>query len=54
MGSGTNRSWWREKGSRTGRKSNTKSVRARRKNDGGWKKMKAWRAEAARRSNVRG
>lgn len=51
MGSGTNRSWWREKGSRSGRKSNTKSVRARRKGDGGWVKMKHWRAEAKRRSN---
>ena len=51
MGSGTNRGWWREKGSRSGRKSNTKSVRARRKKDGGWMKMKAYRAEAARRSN---
>jgi len=51
MGSGTNRAWWREKGSRSGRKSNTKSVRARRKKDGGWQKMKALRAEAARRSN---
>ena len=51
MGSGTNRGWWREKGSRSGRKSNTKSMRARRKKDGGWSKMKAYRAEAARRSN---
>ena len=51
MGSGTNRSWWREKGSRSGRRSNTKSVRARRKKDKGWQKMKAWRAEAAARSN---
>ena len=51
MGSGTNRKWWRDKGSRSGRKSNTKSVRARRKKDGGWMKMKAYRAEAARRSN---
>ena len=51
MGSGTNRGWWREKGSRSGRKSNTKSVTARRKKDGGWMKMKAYRAEAARRSN---
>ncbi|HEY7824931.1 MAG TPA: hypothetical protein VIG24_18980, partial [Acidimicrobiia bacterium] len=51
MGSGTNRAWWREKGSRSGRRSNTKSVTARRKKDGGWKKMKAYRAEARRRSN---
>ena len=51
MGSGTNRSWWREKGSRTGRRSNTKSVRAKRKGDKGWVKMKAYRAEARRRSN---
>lgn len=51
MGSGTNRSWWREKGSRSGRRSNSKSMRARRKKDGGWLKMKAYRAEAAKRSN---
>ena len=51
MGSGTNRKWWGEKGSRSGRRSNTKSVRARRKKDGGWSKMKAYRAEAARRSS---
>ena len=50
MGSGTNRSWWREKGSRTGRRSNTKSVRAKRKGDKGWQRIKAYRAEAARRS----
>ena len=51
MGSGTNRKWWGEKGSRSGRRSNTKSMRARRKKDGGWVKMKGYRAEAARRSN---
>lgn len=50
MGSGTNRKWWAEKGSRSGRKSNTKSVRALRKGDGGWQKMKHWRAEAKRRA----
>ena len=51
MGSGTNRKWWAEKGSRSGRRSNTKSVKARRKNDGGRVKMLGFRAEAARRSN---
>ena len=51
MGSGTNRKWWGEKGSRSGRRSNTKSLKARRKKDGGWSKMKAYRAEAAQRSN---
>jgi hypothetical protein len=50
VGSGTNRKWWAEKGSRSGRKSNTKSVRALRKGDGGWQKMKHWRAEAKRRA----
>jgi hypothetical protein len=50
MGSGTNRSWWRSKGSRTGRRSGTKSMQMRRKGDGRWKAMKAYRAEAARRS----
>lgn len=51
MGSGTNRAWWQEKGTRTARRSNTKSLKARRKKDKGWIKMKGWRAEAARRSN---
>ena len=50
MGSGTNRKWWAEKGSRTGRRSGSKSPALRRKGDGRWKTMKAWRAEAARRS----
>ena len=50
MGSGTNRSYWRGKGSRTGRRSGTKSPEMRRKGDTRWSKMKAWRAEAARRS----
>jgi hypothetical protein len=51
MGSGTTRAFWRSKGSRSGRRSNTKSIRARRKGDRGWMKMKAWRAEAKRLSN---
>jgi hypothetical protein len=51
MGSGTNRSFWREKGSRTGRRSNTKSMRAQRKGDKGRIKMKAYRAEAKRRAS---
>lgn len=50
MGSGTNRGFWRSKGSRTGRRSGTKSMAMRRKADGRWKAMKSWRAEAARRS----
>lgn len=50
MGSGTNRRWWREKGSRSGRRAGTKSMRLRRKGDKGWLRMKAYRAEAARRS----
>jgi len=50
MGSGTNRSFWNSKGSRTGRRSGSKSPALRRKGDGRWKTMKAWRAEAARRS----
>ena len=51
MGSGTNRKWWREKGSRAGRRSGTKSPEMRRKGDTRWQKMKGWRAEAAKRSN---
>jgi hypothetical protein len=51
MGSGTNRAWWREKGSRSGRRSGSKSRAMRMKGDGRWKTVKAWRAEAARRSN---
>lgn len=51
MGSGTNRSFWREQGSRSGRKSNTKSVRAQKKGDRGRLKMKALRAEAKRRAS---
>jgi hypothetical protein len=48
MGSGATRAFWRSKGTRSGRRSNTKSMRARRKGDKGWMKMKAWRAEAKR------
>lgn len=51
MGSGTNRSFWREKGSRSGRRSNTKSLRARRKGDKGALKMKALRAEAKKKAS---
>jgi hypothetical protein len=50
MGSGTNRGFWKSKGSRTGRRSGTKSRAMRLKGDGRWKAMKAYRAEAARRS----
>ena len=48
MGSGTTRAFWASKGSRSGRKSNTKSLRARKKGDGGWKKIKHFRAQAKR------
>ena len=51
MGSGATRAFWRDKGSRSGRRSNTKSMRARRKGDKGWMKMKAWRREARRIAN---
>jgi hypothetical protein len=50
MGSGTNRKYWSSKGSRTGRRSGTKSMALRRKGDTRWRKMKDYRAEAARRS----
>ena len=48
MGSGATRAFWQSHGSRSGRKSNTKSLRARKKGDGGWKKIKALRAQAKR------
>jgi len=51
MGSGVNRTFWRSKGSRTARRSGSKSTQMRRKGDRPWINMKAWRAEAARRSN---
>lgn len=49
MGSGRNREFWRSKGSRSGRRSGSKSMAMRRKGDGRWKTMKAWRAEAKKR-----
>lgn len=45
MGSGRNRRWWGEKGSRTSRRSMTKS----RKGKDARLRMKAWRAEAKER-----
>lgn len=51
MGSGTNRKWWHQFGSRSGRKSTTKSGGLTKAKKAGYLKMKAQRAEAARRSN---
>jgi len=51
VGSGTNRAFWRSKGSRSGRRAGSKSPELRRKGDTRWIKVKGWRAEAARRSN---
>lgn len=51
MGSGTNRAFWREKGSRSGRRQGSKSLEQRRRGDKRWTKMKAWRAEAKRRAS---
>lgn len=48
MGSGTNRSFWKEKGSRGARRSGTKSVKQR--GGAAARRIKAFRAEAARRS----
>lgn len=48
MGSGTTRNFWKAQGSRSGRKSNTKSMRARKKGDGGRLRIKALRAQAKR------
>ena len=50
MGSGTNRAWWRSFGSRSGRRSNTKAARRHGVKKPGYLKMKALRAEAARRT----
>lgn len=50
MGSGTNRRWWAEKGSRTARRQNTKTRRQAGK--AGRARIKAWRAEAKTRSNA--
>jgi hypothetical protein len=52
MGSGTNRKWLREFGSRSGRKAGTKSGQTRRRKPAGWMKAAARKAEARRRSNV--
>jgi hypothetical protein len=51
MGSGTNRKFWAAQGSRSGRKSGTKSGGRTAKKGLSFLKMKAFRAEAARRSN---
>jgi hypothetical protein len=48
MGSGVTRAFWQSHGSRSGRKSNTKSLRAQKKGDGGRKKIKALRVQAKR------
>jgi hypothetical protein len=50
MGSGTNRAWWREMGSRSGRRSGSKSGGRTKTKTLSYLKMKARRAEAARRS----
>lgn len=44
MGSGTTRAFWASKGSRSGRRSMTKSPKGKEAR----RKMKAWRAEAKR------
>lgn len=49
MGSGTNRKWWREQGSRRTRKMMTKTTDP--KGAPSRLRIKAARAEAARRSN---
>lgn len=51
MGSGTNRRWWAEFGSRSGRKSATKSKSHRRGKTQTYLKAKARRAEAKRRAS---
>lgn len=50
MGSGTNRAWWREKGSRGARRSGTKSGGRTQIKGRSYLRAKADRAEAARRS----
>lgn len=49
MGSGTNRRWWAEKGSRTARRSMTKTRDVKGKQSR--LRIKAWRAEAKEKSN---
>jgi len=50
MGSGTNRAWWREQGSRSGRRSGTKSGQARTVKSKTYLRAKERRAEARRRA----
>ena len=50
MGSGTNRKWWREQGSRTGRRSATKSGAQKKNKTATFLRVKARRAEAKRRA----
>lgn len=53
MGSGANRRWWAEKGTRSGRRSGTKAGGRTRVKKQSYLKMKQWRAEAAVRANPR-
>lgn len=50
MGSGTNRRWWSEVGTRTGRRDGSKAGGRTKIKKHAYLKMKALRAEAARRS----
>lgn len=50
MGSGTNRSYWSEKGTRSGRRSGTKSGGRTQQKTKTFLRMKADRAEARRRA----
>jgi hypothetical protein len=51
MGSGTSRVWLRQFGSRSGRKSGSKSGQTRKAKPQGWLKAKARRAEQRRRAS---
>ena len=50
MGSGTNRRWWAEVGTRSGRRAGSKAGGRTKVKKQSYLKMKALRAEAARRS----
>lgn len=54
MGSGTNRSWWGQFGSRTARRKGTKTTAHSDGNERMRLRIMAARAEAARRSNPEG
>ena len=51
MGSGTNRGWLKQFGSRSGRRAGTKSGQTRKRKPAGWLKAHARRVEARKRAS---